>query len=70
MRLFNDAKGYATQANAIQKLERTLSIAFNLPIDDVQWMVVVNDKGRYVPAVRVNNDARLVQLAHVGICVF
>lgn len=68
MRLFKDAKGYATEELAIKKLVRTLA-TIDLTTSDVHWAIVVNSYGRFVPVIRLGSQTQLIQLAHVGIGV-
>jgi hypothetical protein len=72
MRMFNDAPSYVTPENAIKKLDKVLTL-MQLTRDDVKWCVIVNCRGRYVPAINIGHDHRqafLMQAAHVGVCVF
>ena len=61
MRMFNKVKGYATQENAIKGASR------HIDLNTVNWMMTVNDEGRFQVAVK---GAEYIYLAHTGsICV-
>lgn len=69
MRLVPDAKGYANEDNAIQKLADTLAKA-GLTLDSVRWLIAINREGRFVPTIVIGpNDGHLIGLVHRGIAV-
>ena len=45
MNLLPNAKGYATQENAIKKLQDALGDS----MAETRWVITVNTEGRYVP---------------------
>ena len=67
MQLFNQVKGYATAANAERKLRAVMGDAFTY----TRWVIAINDTGRYVPVVALDNDNRLdmASLCQNGIAV-
>lgn len=65
MRLFNEAKSYVNQTNAVNKL-RTELLGSGYTLDTVRWMIVVTTEGRYVPVIQ---GEEFIPLAHRGIGV-
>ena len=63
MNLLPDAKGYATQANAIKKLKTALGDS----IDEVRWVIAGNTEGRYVPT--LVGDAHVTTALYNGLAV-
>jgi len=67
MRIFSEAKGFATEKTAMAALSRALP-----EYDDYHWMLVLLPSGRILPAVRaVNTDlsCSMAYLAQKGIGV-
>lgn len=65
MKLCAEAKGYATVANAVQKLRLKLGDA-GLRLEDVRYLIAVNDAGRFVPTLV---GEAYVPFVHRGIAV-
>jgi hypothetical protein len=65
MRLANEAKSYATQANAIKKLAQVFGADFETRAD-LRWMISVNSAGRFVPVVV---GIQWAGVAHAGVAV-
>ena len=66
MRLFDNAKGYKTQENAMKKLRDVLGD----DLGDWRYTIVVTEAGRFLPVVHGNKDHKpYCDLAHQGICV-
>lgn len=66
MRMFNNAKGYATEGNALKKLRAVLGA----DLQKWRYTIAVNESGRFVPVVHGHADGRpYAMLAHCGICV-
>lgn len=52
MRILSEAKGYKTQEIATKKIEKAIDVATNSSLTRiVRWVMVVNDKGKFVPTV-------------------
>ena len=62
---FSNANSYATYANAVKKLRSVLGDTFN----NVHWLIVSQEDGRFSPAVIAHNKPELTYLIHCGICV-
>jgi len=60
------SKGYATFDNAKKKLEKELEAC---GFDRVNYLIAVNEEGRFVPVVMHNNDPMITVLVHHGITV-
>jgi hypothetical protein len=61
------ANGYATQENAMRKLKKVLD---QFGIERINYLIAVNDAGRFVPCVLVNGgNSDLASLCHWGITV-
>lgn len=68
MEVIRTDRTYATRANAIKALKKALGeICLNL--DDVRWLVAVNNDGRHAPAVLHSNRWQLNALPGLGITV-
>ena len=66
MRLFTEAKGYATPQNAEKKLRKELGEN----ADQTRWFIIVNAAGRYCPCVALSETkGNLASYVHAGICV-
>ena len=64
MRMFDNARAYLTQENAIKKLDREINR------DEYRWIVAVNSDGKFVPVVLGCLDGQAyAHLAGRGICV-
>lgn len=65
MKLCAEAKGYATSQNAVTALTKKL-VAAGLKLEDVRYLVAVNDEGRFVPTLV---GEAYIPFIHVGIAV-
>jgi hypothetical protein len=65
MNIITAQRTYATQANAQKALEKTLTVA-GLTLDNVRWLIAVNEQGRFVPTLV---GIEHVRFAHAGIMV-
>lgn len=65
MELFKGCKGYATRANAIDKLAKVLP-----DYKHYRWLIVATPEGRFMPAVGSTNTDICGVLCHQGICEF
>jgi hypothetical protein len=68
MRLVDDAKSFATEANAIRALDKALK-TLGRSRDNVRWLVAVSSKGRFIPVVVPSGDSTLFTLIHLGIAI-
>jgi hypothetical protein len=67
MRLFENVKGYATEANAVRKLNKVLGER----LEEFRYVITVNSEGRFVPVVvSTPKDVMKAQLPHLGIAVY
>ena len=67
MQLFENADTtYKTRDRAVAKLKKTIG-----DISEVQWLIAVNDEGRFHPVVRLHGEQMhlISTLAQQGICV-
>ena len=70
MRMFPESRGYATQETARKALEKALALT-GRTLDEVQWLLMLQDNGRIVPVVRAEPKelTALLYLVHKNICV-
>ncbi len=71
MNLLQTDRTYASYDNAMTMLVKTLKNA-GLTLDDVRYLIAVNERGRFAPVLLASTKLPLpllIQFAHVGITV-
>jgi hypothetical protein len=70
MRIFSElSKSYKTQEMAITKARQTLDRAAAISLDDLRWMMVVTENGRYQVCISPRHGSDDFNLVHLGFCV-
>ena len=68
-RMFDDVRrSYKTQENAVKVIER---VAENSPLEKINYIIIVNSIGRFIPVVKLTGDALMYTryFADNGCCV-
>ena len=68
MKLCTESKSFASPANAQRALVTALRRQ-GLVLDDVRWLISVNDAGRFVPVVIYSAKTNACGLANAGVSV-
>lgn len=68
MQIAAEVKGYASYANAIKALDKGLA-KIGRDRSNSRWLISVNERGRFIPAVQFGGDPEILMLAYIGIAV-